>query len=927
MSTRDLTVTLRLAAASLAPLEAIRDAMEAIAEKQAEMLKSINATNGHLQTTIVIIRRVRGGLDDTATGWDKFKQALLQAQIGARAIEKISDGIQQGVGTAFEKIAGMGSQAFGFVGKRFKEAMADEIADIQATGSVFGSLQQNGMVKSGSEGYKQAKMVYRQMDQAIGEEVKRSTAPTEMIVNFSRSLSDNILPELVRPMIESGQTLEQAVGPASKSLASLYESMALLTPSGYSPGMVSKSVQKALQGESAASLARYDFFQLNPIVLSTMKKQGFFTAKTIQARLKIFTESLKTALDPRAIREMRESISGGLQGLNDTLVNPTVGIFSFARTWDNTFEGKAMKVDIERQVRRQMGNTMEQGKFRLLKDETLEEYLQGIQTPIKLIGSTVGPFLQALANLLGGGGTIMGHLAVLFNKYIGPILLALTDNAKFLSYDVGKQKKTFAFALGRMMAEIVKQVSQLFKIGDAATDINSGLNQFINDFMKGFNDLGYTINWEAIGQKITDVLVGTLFLPGMREVLGTLFIAFAAPAVISALFSAITLMLMVPISTYLTAVTIPAITAAFTPILGALGSIVALVLSPIGILIAIAVAAVAVLVLYFVRYREQIALETEKFNAVWAARWKELDLTLQLQVQRFANWIATGLDSIINFLRKIPGVSGLIDESRLSDRTGAEEAAVRKARDEVTKEKNVAIEEHKKAVDALESAVGKDMQMLGKMAADMGAKLGQVATVGFKAINSGIKSMVGNIDSWGGGVKAAKNATKTAIQSNTKTTSAINSNIAATVKGAYDVVSSVGKAESAIGKISMGGGGMGGPMVKLEGGKNLSETVVTSMKRPGHAGIDFGVPSGTSVALNMPGTVSTAAFTDGACGGMIAGKFSDGVPFKFCHMSQIGVQAGQQVGAGMVIGKSGGGKGEKGAGRSTGPHIHLLKVA
>ncbi len=82
-----------------------------------------------------------------------------------------------------------------------------------------------------------------------------------------------------------------------------------------------------------------------------------------------------------------------------------------------------------------------------------------------------------------------------------------------------------------------------------------------------------------------------------------------------------------------------------------------------------------------------------------------------------------------------------------------------------------------------------------------------------------------------------------------------------------------------------------------------------------HGGIDIGAPAGTPILSVLPGTVTTAAYSDGY-GNMVEvnhGNYST----LYGHMSSITVKAGDVVGKGQQIGLVGS------TGNSTGPHLHL----
>lgn len=90
-----------------------------------------------------------------------------------------------------------------------------------------------------------------------------------------------------------------------------------------------------------------------------------------------------------------------------------------------------------------------------------------------------------------------------------------------------------------------------------------------------------------------------------------------------------------------------------------------------------------------------------------------------------------------------------------------------------------------------------------------------------------------------------------------------------------------------------------------------------------HNGVDFAAPQGTPILSPADGEVIKAKFVDDACGGTIIIQHDDGdLRSSFCHCSEINVKKGDQVTKNQEIGKVGGAAGTKGAGTSTGPHLH-----
>ncbi|MFH9586687.1 transglycosylase family protein [Streptomyces luteogriseus] len=83
-----------------------------------------------------------------------------------------------------------------------------------------------------------------------------------------------------------------------------------------------------------------------------------------------------------------------------------------------------------------------------------------------------------------------------------------------------------------------------------------------------------------------------------------------------------------------------------------------------------------------------------------------------------------------------------------------------------------------------------------------------------------------------------------------------------------------------------------------------------------HTGIDFPVPTGTSVKSVAAGTVVSAGW-GGSFGYQVVVQHADGRYSQYAHLSAISVRDGQSVSAGQRIGRSGS------TGNSSGPHLHF----
>ncbi|WP_370416106.1 transglycosylase family protein [Streptomyces fradiae] len=83
-----------------------------------------------------------------------------------------------------------------------------------------------------------------------------------------------------------------------------------------------------------------------------------------------------------------------------------------------------------------------------------------------------------------------------------------------------------------------------------------------------------------------------------------------------------------------------------------------------------------------------------------------------------------------------------------------------------------------------------------------------------------------------------------------------------------------------------------------------------------HTGVDFPVPTGTSVRAVSDGTIVSAGW-GGAYGYQIVIRHHDGRYSQYAHLSALSVREGQRVTAGQRIARSGS------TGNTSGPHLHF----
>lgn len=103
----------------------------------------------------------------------------------------------------------------------------------------------------------------------------------------------------------------------------------------------------------------------------------------------------------------------------------------------------------------------------------------------------------------------------------------------------------------------------------------------------------------------------------------------------------------------------------------------------------------------------------------------------------------------------------------------------------------------------------------------------------------------------------------------------------------------------------------------------VSADVGTRYGKPGsswssgyHTGVDFPVPTGTTVKAVSDGRIVSAGWA-GAYGYQIVVRHDDGRYSQYAHLSAVSVREGQRVAGGQRIGRSGS------TGNSSGPHLHF----
>lgn len=97
----------------------------------------------------------------------------------------------------------------------------------------------------------------------------------------------------------------------------------------------------------------------------------------------------------------------------------------------------------------------------------------------------------------------------------------------------------------------------------------------------------------------------------------------------------------------------------------------------------------------------------------------------------------------------------------------------------------------------------------------------------------------------------------------------------------------------------------------------------TTIKQSNHGAIDIAAPVGTPVMSIDNGKVGKVVLDHPEAGHYVEVEHPNGHWSRYLHLSDIQVKVGDPVKTGGRLGLSGGGVGIRGAGRTTGPHLHL----
>ncbi|MGW1753322.1 M23 family metallopeptidase [Streptomyces mirabilis] len=174
-------------------------------------------------------------------------------------------------------------------------------------------------------------------------------------------------------------------------------------------------------------------------------------------------------------------------------------------------------------------------------------------------------------------------------------------------------------------------------------------------------------------------------------------------------------------------------------------------------------------------------------------------------------------------------------------------------------------------------------------------------------IHPGLKLTIGERAASTDGTKSStKPSTQSSAKTSTRSSAAGSSGAADAPKPQAATTRATGTATNTGYTLPVGGATIG-----------TGYKVAGSMWSSGyHTGVDFVVPTGTTIKAIAAGTVVSAGW-GGAYGNQVVIQHADGRYSQYAHLSALSVSAGQTVTGGQQIGRSGA------TGNVTGPHLHF----
>jgi hypothetical protein len=279
-------------------------------------------------------------------------------------------------------------------------------------------------------------------------------------------------------------------------------------------------------------------------------------------------EAFNKSMSGESTAAMAKSLTGSLQGLQDTIFNPSVGILGMSVTYSKEEQAKANKA-----ITRIQNERIKNYKAELLtvkKGSKREEELQNnikqaevtrdklvkeneINTPFKAFSYAFSNLIRGLTNALNAIGPVWTSLSIALIDVTNRIFGPLTETLENVASDMRGGKYTQAEGFGRIVGEIFKAVGEMMAdVARMISDPKSGLGKAQSEFMKGFMDAfkepgslekakkGLTDGINALISKLFTVLTSIITSEAMRPIVIPFLALMFGPPLISAVIAGAT---------------------------------------------------------------------------------------------------------------------------------------------------------------------------------------------------------------------------------------------------------------------------------------------------------------------------------------------------------------------------------------------------
>ena len=451
------------------------------------------------------------GIGEAAGRANRQADDLMTTLLKAEGLSKFGDAMAQGFGRGMNVVMGTIRKSAGLAAKLFTDAANDELADIKAAQGIEGSFGLAGFKGD----FKESQRMYKKYDQVVSEMIRQSSAPTSKVVELQRYTLDTIGPLMLAAQGVKKGTAMKDIDP-KKIQASATQYGAFLEKAAlFSQGTGSNTIRVAAGLEQLVTRGKIDttidFFSDNVMLMKNLEAVGFAgrnmrTSKMMNAtdaqRMAAMMEAFNKSMSGESTKAMAMSLTGSLQGLQDTIFNPSVGILGMSVTFSKEEQKKANEairriqnerisaykqelnsVKTSEERKKQLRINIEQAEK--TRDQLIKE--DEISTPFKAFSYAFANIVRKLTEAINAIGPIWTNFAVaaidVTNKVFGPLGETLGNVAS----DMRAKKVTQAEGFGRIVGEIFKTIGQI--MGDLANMINdpsSAMGKVQSEFMKGF---------------------------------------------------------------------------------------------------------------------------------------------------------------------------------------------------------------------------------------------------------------------------------------------------------------------------------------------------------------------------------------------------------------------------------------------------------